>query len=126
MIAGTVAFMVFNPTVFLFAVNTVILFIGVGFEFIALITYILAAVPQTATGTQTGLNSIFRFIGQSAGAVMAGVVMAAFSVDNVPRLIAYQYIGVIALVLACISLLMTFAIPDLRMPERQGAVAAAT
>ena len=79
LLAGFMVMGLFNNTPPDLAVGIMILFFGIGFLFVSLVNFILLVVPQSMTGTETGLNTIFRFVGQSVGSVAAGAVLALYT-----------------------------------------------
>ncbi|MGZ4907970.1 MAG: MFS transporter [Halobacteriota archaeon] len=113
---------VFNASLVEIVVGTMILFAGIGGIFVAAINVLILYVPPSKTGSETALNTIFRFIGGAVGTAVAGELLTLYqapitvavpggtAVVLAPTSQAFAYIMAVALVLSIIGVITAFAL----------------
>lgn len=123
---------IFNALLFEIVLGTMILFVGVGGIFVAAINVLILYVPPSKTGSETALNTVFRFIGGAVGTAVAGELLTLYqapitvavpggtAVVLAPTNQAFAYIMGVALILSFVGVITAFALrraPDIDLSE---------
>jgi MFS family permease len=112
-IAGFVSLRYFHSEPIDLAVGTSILFAGVALLFSALPSSIIALSPPAQAATEVGVNTVFRYIGQSLGIASAGAFLTAYLVPgtSLPSEAAYAYTADLGIAIATIGLIVLATVP---------------
>jgi hypothetical protein len=70
-------------------------------------------------GTEVGLNTSFRTIGQAVGVAISGAFLASyvFPGTELPTDLAYGYTAIVGIVMGILGLLIAATLPTLKVPE---------
>ena len=107
------------------AVASVIVFAGVSFLLTALSLSILLLSAPEKVGTEMGLNTSFRTIGQAVGVSIAGAFLASYLIPgtSLPSDTAYLFIAVVGIVFGALAIALIATLPALKVTGRMTPVA---
>jgi MFS family permease len=99
------------------AVAAVVVMAGVSFMLTSLAVSILLLAPPEKVGTEVGLNTSFRTIGQAVGVAVAGAFLASFVIPGtvLPSDTAYEYTAIAGIVLGGVAVGIIALLPHLRL-----------
>jgi len=128
--AGFLSLLLFRSVPAALAADMVIVFFGAGGIFVAVINVLFMYVPLSETGTETALNTVFRFVGAAVGPTIVGALLTAYAVPvasagessaPAPAAQAFFYAALAATALGLIGVVIAYALkkaPDSALLEQ--------
>ncbi|MGI0140871.1 MAG: MFS transporter [Thermoplasmata archaeon] len=112
-VAGFVSLIFLHKTAFGLGLDMVVLFAGVAFLLTALSISVLALAPANDVGSEIGLNTSFRTIGQALGVAVAGACLTAYVIPgtSLPSDTAYYLTALTGIGLAVLGALLVLTLP---------------